>query len=225
MQTVLKMQPDRIQPGVHLAGCQECLRIGGKPEVTGSINIIEWFDTKPVTCGKQALLRSVPQGKRKHPFQITRTVCTPFAVGLQDDFCIAVTDKRMTLTLQLSPQCTIVIDRAVEYQAKRAICHRLVRLCTQVNNRQAPMSQCNLALTPGTLIVRPAACQMRQHRVYRCDRCHLSVATQFTTDSTHDVWFPPGNSPYSVRPEGLAKRSFSSCTKRSVCSNTVLTWR
>src|SRR4030095_8347610 len=77
------VQTPRDQP----AG-EECPHFRGKQKKSIASVIVQRFDPQSVTCQKQPLLRSVPDGKRKHPTQTLQTGLSPLGVPFEDALCI-----------------------------------------------------------------------------------------------------------------------------------------
>ena len=68
MQGEMAMQCNRVNAGIHTAGCQQRLRVGGKTKSSGAVSVIAGLDTETVAHQDQGRVLQGPQ-RRGHEDQ------------------------------------------------------------------------------------------------------------------------------------------------------------
>jgi hypothetical protein len=189
------MQGNGVQRRIHSTARQQRLGGGCKADAAGRDAVIQRLDAEAVTRQEQLLAVAVPQGKGEHAMQAGGAVLAPFGIGLENNLGIPAGRKVVAAVAQLLPQFGVVVDGAVEDQhmTRLAVDHGLVGTFGKVNDREAPVPQCQRAGEVLAGGIRPAPGQLRGHRTQRRRIRGTPVETQFSTQSAHIQ-------PFSLKP-------------------------
>ncbi len=176
-----------IQLGIHAAGRQQGLCVGGEADAPADAGQIQRLDAHAVAAQQQALGAPVIQGEREHAVQPRHDPLAPLRVAAQDHLGIAAGEETMATAFQFATQRAEVVDRAIENQRQPGlrIEHRLVRALREIQDRQPAVPQGHTPGGPQPIGVRPAAFQAGQHaRDGLATRASLAP-DEFSCDPAH----------------------------------------
>ena len=122
---------------------------------------------KPIARQGQRAFVGVPHREREHAAQPRqRGLDAPALDRRDDDLGVAASAEAHAGAGQLAAQRAVVVDLAVEHQreAPRRRVHRLVAVRRQIDDRQPPEAEPDVAVGPRAVVVGAARDQRRRHR-------------------------------------------------------------
>ena len=151
----------------------------GEGEALALLKIVERLFAEAVARAEEALPRAVVDDEGPHPVQPLGETFAPLAVAVEQHLGVAmIGDELAAARLQLGAECGVVVDLAVEGDAKLAVArpHRL-RAAAEIDDGEAAMPEKNARtfLRPMPLRIRPA---MRDGAGHPAQHAEVAVARE-----------------------------------------------
>ncbi len=187
MEGELEMDGFGVETGVHPAGGEQRLGVGGETETLVVAGPVAGFDAEAVAGQKETAVAHVPDRQGEHAMETGRRLLAPFPIGLEDHFGIAVGKEVIALVLQLGAQLRIVVDGAVEDQGQPQLLvhHGLVGALGKVDHGQAAVAETQGAVAVAAAVVWAAGTQPFGHGGHRRQVGGPAVESQFSTNAAH----------------------------------------
>jgi hypothetical protein len=160
------MQRRRIDCGIHIARRQQGGQRGSKAETAGPLRIVQRLDAEPVARQDDAPAIAFPDRECEHPIKSLDAARSPFLVGFEDDFGVALGEESIAFAREFAAQFAEIIDAAVEDDGKAEfrIDHRLGGCGGKIDDAEPAMAERHTILREGATGVRPARPHPLHHR-------------------------------------------------------------
>ena len=154
----IMMQRRRIDCGIHIARRQQGRQRRSKAEPAGPLRVVQRLDAEPVARQHDASAVALPDCEREHPIKSLDATRSPFLIGFEDDFGVALREEPIAFAHEFAAQFAEIIDAAVEDdgEAELRIDHRLGGCGGKIDDAEPAMAERHPILREGAAGVRPA---------------------------------------------------------------------
>ena len=116
-----------VERGLYARDEEQRARVGSERKPTSGLQKIKGLLSKPIPSKEQALVRLVPDRKRKHAVEMDRQILAPLLVSVDEHLRVRATSEAVAQPGELIPQHRVVPDLAVVDDDDRPVLvlHRL----------------------------------------------------------------------------------------------------
>ena len=196
------MQRRGIDRGIDVACGQQCGQRRSEAKTARPFRVIERLDAEPVARQNDAAGVALPYREREHAVKAFDAARSPFRIGFEDDFSVALREKAIALGRKLGAQFAKIVDAAVEDdgEAEFRIDHRLLRCGGKIDDAEPAMTERHAILRECAAGVRPARPHLLRHRRERTAR-NVAIKRHLTANAAHFIM-----SRTEARPTGPQQR-------------------
>ncbi len=159
------------------------MQLGGERQTAaGRASIKKRLLAGTIACEEQALGARIPQREGEHARQLCDGVGAVVLIEVENYLAVAVGPHRVALANEVFPEVGKIVYLAVDHHPYGSVLveQRLVRLRTQVDDRETPVPEHGPAVRPKPFGVRPAMDHRRAHatdRTFVWSTCPGNVST------------------------------------------------
>jgi hypothetical protein len=169
---------------------EQRLDLRGEQQAPVDVRPVQRLLAQPVTAQQQPAVARIPEREREHAVQVVHEGLPAPFVEVQDHLGVARRPERRALALQIASQGGVVVDLAVEDEARPACPEHRLRAALEVEDRQPPVGQADppVRRDEDPLAVGPAVAQRLAHRQQDAivDRAGRPAVLEDAGEPAHD---------------------------------------